>query len=78
MRYSFLELDMIIFYTIIAGIFYSIGVLFSYPINGLWIHFAIFLFVVCLCEIVFISHKYLKRKYMSDRMKTLVGSMKVE
>lgn len=78
MRHFLSDLDVIIFYTMIVGIFYSAGVLFLYPINGLWIHFAIFLFVVCLCEIVLVCHRYLKRKYVNDRMKSLVESMKVE
>lgn len=70
-------LDKFGIYTLTAGILYSIGVLMLNP-NSFRIHFVTFLVVVLLGHLALVSHRYLKRKHVSDRMNNIVKSMKVE
>lgn len=65
------------FYALAGGILYAIGVLTLNP-NELRIHFVTLFVILFLGEVALLFHRYLKQKFMSDRMKNIVQSMKVE
>lgn len=63
-------------FTLTGGIFYSIGILILNP-TDFRIHFLILLVILILAQITLLSYMYLKQKFVSDRMKDIMKSMKV-
>lgn len=70
-------LDKFGMYTLTAGILYSIVALLINT-NNLRSHFMTVLAIIFLGYLALVSHTYLKRKHVNDRMKNIVKSMKVE